>query len=133
MRRLFRFGALALMVPALLAPALADASPAKVAALQAALQGLRLYDGYVDGVSGPLTRQAVIQLQRRRGLPVDGVAGPAPRHALGWRGRPGLGSRTMRNGDRGWDVAALQFLLQRAGNGAGRADGLFGPLTEAAV
>jgi murein DD-endopeptidase MepM/ murein hydrolase activator NlpD len=39
----------------------------------------------------------------------------------------------MRFGNRGWDVAALQFLLQRAGHGAGRADGLFGPLTEAAV
>jgi murein DD-endopeptidase MepM/ murein hydrolase activator NlpD len=30
-------------------------------------------------------------------------------------------------------VAALQFLLQRAGEGAGRADGLFGPLTREAV
>src|SRR6202000_1924090 len=39
----------------------------------------------------------------------------------------------MRSGERGWDVAALQFLLQRAGQGAGRADGLFGPLTQAAV
>ncbi|MGC1164713.1 MAG: peptidoglycan DD-metalloendopeptidase family protein, partial [Solirubrobacterales bacterium] len=55
------------------------------------------------------------------------------RRALGWRGRPGLGSRTMRIGNRGWDVAALQYLLQRAGHGAGRADGLFGPLTQAAV
>jgi murein DD-endopeptidase MepM/ murein hydrolase activator NlpD len=39
----------------------------------------------------------------------------------------------MRIGNRGWDVAALQYLLQRAGHGAGRADGLFGPLTRAAV
>jgi murein DD-endopeptidase MepM/ murein hydrolase activator NlpD len=39
----------------------------------------------------------------------------------------------MRPGDRGWDVAALQFLLQRAGHGPGRADGLYGPLTRAAV
>ena len=37
----------------------------------------------------------------------------------------------MRSGDRGWDVAALQFLLQRAGHGPGRADGVFGPLTAA--
>jgi len=39
----------------------------------------------------------------------------------------------MRLGNRGWDVAALQFLLQRAGHGPGRADGLFGPLTRGAV
>lgn len=111
----------------------ADASPARVAALQAALQALHLYDGHVDGVRGPLTHRAVIALQRRRGLAVDGIAGPRTRRALGWRGRPGLGSRVMRAGDRGWDVAALQFLLQRAGHGPGRADGIFGPLTRAAV
>jgi murein DD-endopeptidase MepM/ murein hydrolase activator NlpD len=39
----------------------------------------------------------------------------------------------MRFGDKGWDVAALQFLLQRDGRGPGRADGVFGPLTKAAV
>jgi murein DD-endopeptidase MepM/ murein hydrolase activator NlpD len=133
MRLVRRIGALALILFAIVAPAPADASPARVAAMQSALQALRLYDGYVDGISGPLTRHAILALQRRRGLAVDGVFGPQTRRALGWRGRPGLGSRTMRNGDRGWDVAALQFLLQRAGRGAGRADGLFGPLTEAAV
>ncbi|HEU5063847.1 MAG TPA: peptidoglycan DD-metalloendopeptidase family protein [Solirubrobacterales bacterium] len=114
-------------------PARAEAPPAKVAALQVALQALHLYRGYVDGIRGPLTRRGVIAFQRRRGLPVDGIAGPQTRRALGWRGRPGLGSRVMRAGNRGWDVAALQFLLQRAGHGPGRADGVFGPLTRAAV
>ena len=133
MRLVRRIGALALILTALAAPAHADASPAKVAALQAALQGLQLYSGYVDGIRGPLTRDGIRSFQRRRGLHVDGVAGPETRRALGWRGRPGLGSRVMRSGDKGWDVAALQFLLQRAGSGAGRADGLFGPLTRAAV
>ena len=124
---------MALVATVLAVPAPADASPAKVAALQAALQGLHLYAGYVDGVKGPLTRRGVIALQRRRGLTADGIAGPRTRRALGWRGRPGLGSRVMRLGDRGWDVAALQFLLQRAGHGPGRADGQFGPLTRGAV
>jgi len=133
MRPLRAMGALVLVGIVLAVPASADASPAKVAALQSALQALRLYDGFVDGVRGPLTRQAVVSLQRRRGLSVDGVAGPQTRRALGWRGRPGLGSRAMQIGDKGWDVAALQFLLQRSGHGAGRADGLFGPLTQAAV
>lgn len=133
MRPIRGFGAAALLALALAAPAGAQATPASTAALQAALQELHLYRGYVDGVRGPLTRGAVVSFQRRRGLAVDGIAGPRTRRALGWRGRPGLGSRVMEEGDRGWDVAALQFLLQRAGHGPGRADGLFGPLTQAAV
>jgi peptidoglycan hydrolase-like protein with peptidoglycan-binding domain len=133
MRPIRGIGALALVVITLAAPAQAGASPARVAALQAALKALHLYAGHVDGIKGPLTRRGVVAFQRRRHLPVDGIAGPQTRRALGWRGRPGLGSRTMRLGDRGWDVAALQFLLQRAGHGPGRADGLFGPLTKGAV
>lgn len=133
MRLLRAIGAAALIVVMLAVPARADAPPAKVAALQVALRALHLYRGYVDGIRGPLTRQGVVAFQRRRGLRVDGIAGPVTRRALGWRGRPGLGSRTMRAGNRGWDVAALQFLLQRAGHGPGRADGVFGPLTRAAV
>ncbi len=124
---------MALVAVLLAVPASAAASPARVAALQSALQGLHLYDGFVDGIAGPLTRHGVLSLQRRRGLAVDGVFGPRTRRALGWRGRPGLGSRPMRQGNRGWDVAALQFLLQRAGHGPGRADGVFGPLTRGAV
>jgi peptidoglycan hydrolase-like protein with peptidoglycan-binding domain len=133
MRLVRRIGASAVVLVALVAPGHAGGSTVEVAALQSALQGLRLYSGFVDGIEGPLTRKGIVSLQRRRGLAVDGVAGPETRRALGWRGRPGLGSRVMRSGDRGWDVAALQFLLQRAGHGPGRADGLFGPLTRAAV
>jgi peptidoglycan hydrolase-like protein with peptidoglycan-binding domain len=133
MRPIRGIGASALIVLAIAVPTGADASPANVAALQSALRAMRLYGGYVDGIEGPLTRRGVVALQRRRGLRVDGVFGPRTKGALGWRGRPRLGSRTMRSGNRGWDVAALQFLLQRAGHGPGRADGLFGPLTRAAV
>jgi len=133
MRPIRGIGAAALIVIAIVAPPRADASPANVAPLQAALKAFGLYGGYVDGIKGPLTRRGVVAFQRRRGLPVDGIAGPRTRGALGWRGRPALGSRVMRFGNRGWDVAALQFLLQRAGHGPGRADGLYGPLTRGAV
>lgn len=133
MRPIRGIGAAVLIVAVAAAPARADAPPARVAALQVALKELRLYRGYVDGIRGPLTRRGLVAFQRRRGLRVDGIPGPQTRRALGWRGRPGLGSRVMRLGNRGWDVAALQFLLQRAGHGPGRADGLFGPLTRAAV
>ena len=106
MRLVRRIGALALILTALAAPPFADASPAKVAALQSALLGLRLYHGFVDGIDGPRTRHGIRAFQHRRGLHVDGIAGPETRRALGWRGRHGLGSRVMRSGDKGWDVAA---------------------------
>lgn len=133
MRPILGIGASALIIIAIAAPPRADASPANVAALQAALKSMHLYKGFVDGIKGPLTRRGVVAFQHRRGLSADGIAGPRTRRALGWRGRPPLGSRVMRFGNRGWDVAALQFLLQRAGHGPGRADGLFGPLTGGAV
>ncbi len=125
--------ALLALAATLLVPASAQASRPNVAALQAALTRLHLYQGFVDGVRGPLTRKAVVRFQRRRGLAVDGVAGPQTRHALGRYGRPRLGSRVMKIGSRGWDVAALQYLLQRKGYGPGIADGIFGGLTQAAV
>ena len=126
-------GAVLGLVVALALPSPATAGRANVAALQSALTSLNLYRGFVDGIRGPLTRKAVVRFQRRRGLLVDGIAGPQTRRALGSRGRPRLGSRVMKLGDHGWDVAALQYLLLRRGYGPGRVDGAFGPLTRAAV
>jgi murein DD-endopeptidase MepM/ murein hydrolase activator NlpD len=117
----------------LLVPATAHAGRADVAALQVAMRALGLYRSTVDGIVGPLTRNSVRTFQRRRGLQVDGIAGPRTRRALGRRGRPRLGSRVMRNGMSGWDVAALQFLLSSRGYGPGGFDGGFGPNTDAAV
>src|SRR4051812_49899707 len=84
------------------------------AALQVALRERGLYAGAVDGIAGPATTAAVRALQSSAGIAVDGIAGPATRAALGWRGRPPLQSRPVVNGTRGWDVAAVQFLLARA-------------------
>lgn len=109
------------------------ASSANLAALQVALKAFGLYPVAVDGVKGPFTRRGVLTLQRRRGLLVDGIAGPQTRRALGRRGRPRLGSRVMHHGNRGWDVAALQFMLQRRGYSPGSIDGGFGPATHNAV
>lgn len=111
----------------------AHAASANMAALQVALGALDLYRGPVDGTAGPATRRAIRRLQRRRGLAADGVAGPRTRAALGRRGRPTLGSRVMRVGDRGWDVAALQFLLRQRGCDPGTIDGGFGRATRIAV
>jgi murein DD-endopeptidase MepM/ murein hydrolase activator NlpD len=114
-------------------PEPAHAGSADVAALQVAMSALGLYPHPVDGISGPWTEHAVRSFQSSRGLAVDGVAGPQTRRALGRRGRPSLGARPMQSGDRGWDVAALQFLLSSRGFGPGAFDGGFGPNTAAAV
>jgi murein DD-endopeptidase MepM/ murein hydrolase activator NlpD len=114
------------------APA-AQAASADVAALQVALTATGLSAGPVDGITGPQTRTAVVRFQRRHHLAADGIAGPLTRAALGRRGRPSLGSRAMTPGATGWDVAALQFLLQTRGFGPGAIDGGFGPATSAAV
>jgi hypothetical protein len=122
------------MTAALLAvPAQASAGSADIAALQVAMRALGLYPHPVDGITGPWTQGAVRTFQARRGLTVDGIAGPQTRGALGKRGKPNLGARPMRRGKRGWDVAALQFLLHERGFEPNGLDGGFGPNTENAV
>jgi murein DD-endopeptidase MepM/ murein hydrolase activator NlpD len=104
-----------------------------VAALQVGLRAKGLYSGTVDGIAGPGTRQAVRALQRRAGIAVDGVAGPQTLGALGRDGRPALGSRPLRSGLAGFDVAQLQFLLAWHGFPSATIDGGFGPHTQAAL
>jgi murein DD-endopeptidase MepM/ murein hydrolase activator NlpD len=123
---------LALVATLLAAPA-AEASSAGIAALQTALRAKGLYSGTTDGVPGPGTNAGVRRFQARRGLPADGIAGPMTRRALGRRGRPHLGARVLSAGRRGWDVAALQFLLGRAGFPSGAVDGELGARTAAAL
>jgi peptidoglycan hydrolase-like protein with peptidoglycan-binding domain len=125
--------ALAAVLLALATAQPASAASANVAALQAALKSIGLYPVAVDGVRGPFTTRGVRRLQRRRGLTVDGIPGPLTRHALGRLGRPLLGRRVMTQGARGWDVAALQFLLWRRGYSPGGVDLVFGAATRTAV
>ncbi len=114
-------------------PAAASAGSANTAALQVAMSALGLYPHPIDGVTGPWTQQAVRTFQAQHGLTVDGVAGPQTRAALGKRGKPRLGKRPMHLGQRGWDVAALQFLLHERGFEPNGFDGGFGPNTQNAV
>ena len=123
-----------LAVSAAFAPARSEAkgSP-NTAALQVALKALHHYSGAIDGINSRRTKLAVRRYQRAHRLPVDGVAGPRTRRKLGARGRPSFGSRAMSKGDRGWDVAALQWLLRKRGFRPNGTDGGFRGNTEAAV
>ena len=129
-----RFGMAALVALALLpSVALANGPSANVAALQVALKAVHRYHGAIDGLAGPGTEGALKSFQRRHHLAADGVAGPQTLRALGRRGQPRLGSRVMGPGMRGWDVAALQFMLRRRGFSSGSVDGGYGPNTTASV
>jgi murein DD-endopeptidase MepM/ murein hydrolase activator NlpD len=111
----------------------AHARTADTAALQVALGAKHVYGGTVDGIRGPMTREGVRRFQVRRGLVADGIVGPRTRAALGWRGRPRLGRRVIGAGAKGWDVAALQWLLATRGFPSGTFDGRFGARTQAAL
>jgi peptidoglycan hydrolase-like protein with peptidoglycan-binding domain len=126
--------AIAAFVALVAAPSSAlAAGNAEVAALQVGLRGVNLYGGTIDGVKGPGTVSAVRRFQRARGLVPDGLAGAATRRALGRRGGPAFGSRSMAPGMSGWDVAALQFRLAWHGFPCATFDGGYGSHTVAAV
>jgi lysozyme family protein len=114
------------------APAFGAGKPS-VAALQVALRERGFYAGTVDGAAGPATTAALKRFQRRAGLPADGVVGPRTRRALGRYGRHLLGTRQLRSGESGWDVAALQFLLAWHGFPSATIDGRFGGHVERAL
>jgi peptidoglycan hydrolase-like protein with peptidoglycan-binding domain len=125
---------LGLLLAALVLPASARGigNPA-VAALQVGLRSHGLYHGVIDGIAGPRTTKAVRKLQQRAQITVDGVPGPDTRRALGRFGRHPFGSRPLRRGVSGWDVAALQFKLAWHGFPSGVFDGVFGPRTMRAL
>jgi murein DD-endopeptidase MepM/ murein hydrolase activator NlpD len=122
----------ALLVAAAFVPQASASDPA-VAALQVGLRARGLYKGPIDGLSGPATAKAIRRLQTRARIEVDGVVGPKTRRALGRFARHRLGSRPLRTGNAGWDVASLQFRLAEHGFPSGAFDGIFGPHIQAAV
>ena len=85
------------------------------AGLQVALRAQGLYLGPIDGIVGPHTVAAVRVFQHTHGLRVTGIADLPTRRELGPLGRPLFGSRAIARGCFGWDVAVLQFLLNRHG------------------
>ena len=111
----------------------ASAADPSVAALQVGLHARGLYDGPIDGITGPATQKAIRKLQARSRLTVDGVVGPKTRRALGRFARHRLGQRVLHFGMAGWDVASLQFRLAEHGFPSADFDGIFGPHIDGAL
>jgi murein DD-endopeptidase MepM/ murein hydrolase activator NlpD len=131
--RASRLALLALLAVAVAAPSGRAAGTPSVAALQVALARRHVYRGPIDGLPDRTTTRAVRRFQLRAHLAADGVAGPLTRAALRPFAAHPLGSREVRRGDVGWDVAELQFALAWAGYPSGLFDGRFGYHVEGAV
>ena len=109
-----------LVCAGVLAASLATAAPAGAtnpqhAGLQVALRAQGLYLGPIDAIVGPRTLAAVRAFQKSHGLPVTGIADVRTRRQLGPLGTPLFGSRPLQRGRFGWDVAVLQYLLNKHG------------------
>jgi Putative peptidoglycan binding domain/Transglycosylase SLT domain len=105
----------------------------QVPGVQVALYRHGYYKGPIDGITGPLTKRAIRDFQRSKGLEADGIVGKRTRAAFGPFGGPLFGTRLLRRGTRGFDVAVLQFLLAKRGLPPPFLDGSFGPGTEGLV
>lgn len=105
----------------------------RIAAVQVGLRTHGFDPGPVDGLSGPLTRRALSSFQRTKKLPADGKLDRRTRRALGAQGRPLLGQREVAIGAVGWDVAVLEFRLQRHGLPRSAVDGRFTHSTATAL
>ncbi|HEU5141301.1 MAG TPA: peptidoglycan-binding protein [Bacillales bacterium] len=103
------------------------------------LQDLLKEKGYFHfprstGYFGPITKEAVIQFQKDHSLKTTGVVKGRTFQKLGVQSVNRVSTnRLLRVGSRGEAVSELQTKLKKAGTYEGSIDGLYGPLTAAAV
>ena len=99
-----------------------------VQAWQTYLNQEGLNSGRADGIFGPTTTAATKVFQSIHGLISDGIVGPK---TLAVAHMQGFMTLILTVGSRGTEVEAWQrFLNQHQGFEAGRADGIFGPMTK---
>ena len=107
---------------------------AAVTELQKRLIELGYLATSATGTFGEATKAAVTEFQKMAGLTADGVAGTATVNALFATDAPArVDTTTLKQGDKGDSVKALQKRLIELGYLTGTADGTFGAATKAAV
>ena len=113
----------------------------QVSSLQELLSKRGFYNGAVDGIMGPQTRNAIIAAQKNYGLVTDGIAGNQTLASLESgtspvtiaAKNPTTTSATVAAKTSDKDVAALQQLLAKRGFYNGAIDGVKGAQTNAAI
>jgi peptidoglycan hydrolase-like protein with peptidoglycan-binding domain len=120
----------------------------QVAEIQSVMADLGLYEGEVDGLSGPLTRAAIEAYQQTIGLEVTGRIDDTLLAKLGVAGEPAVPAppaqrperrdtdnvQTASLGGQGDSrVMRIQAGLRAFGNDGIEIDGMVGPRTEAAI
>jgi peptidoglycan hydrolase-like protein with peptidoglycan-binding domain len=85
----------------------------------------------IDGQFGAKTLSAVKAYQKRVFLTADGIVGNNTWQAL-YSGAP-VNMPTLKTGSQGQAVMTLQTVLRQTGDYQGSVDGIFGPITDAAV
>ena len=76
-----------------------DAAVADTKEVQTVLKKWGYYTGAVDGINGPLTKEAVKKFQRKYGLTADGIVGPLTASKMGLKVKSGSSSGSYNNND----------------------------------
>jgi peptidoglycan hydrolase-like protein with peptidoglycan-binding domain len=118
-------------------------SGSQVKVLQRALAALGFSSGTPDGDYGASTQNAVERFQSSKGIATDGIVGPQTLNALQKALSSSTGgtttpttqapTQTLKPGDTGAQVKALQRSLAALGFSSGTPDGDYGPSTQSAV
>ncbi|HWQ43996.1 MAG TPA: peptidoglycan-binding protein [Desulfosporosinus sp.] len=111
------------------------ASGAAVKKLQKSLLAAGFNPGKIDGVFGSQTKKAVLSFQKSKHLVQDGIVGRNTWIALGvnCNTSPVNHCPVLVESNSGPAVVNLQRLLKTNGFNTGTIDGIFGPMTKAAV
>jgi len=101
--------------------------------LQQLLSDRGFYGGAIDGISGPMTQEAIILAQKTYGLVADGIAGSLTIAALesGSNYVPKSDDSAISNPSD--SIKNLQQLLSDRGFYGGAIDGIKGPMTQEAI
>ena len=102
-----------------------EAAVADTREVQTVLKKWGYYTGSVDGINGPLTKEAVKKFQRKYGLTADGIVGPLTAAKMGLRVSGGSPSSSYNNND--------LYLLAKLVHSEARGESYTGQVAVAAV